>query len=59
VPVVNEVFTPTPEQVDRARRLVDTFAESGGVFTDERGRMVDLAVVRAARRVLEHAKEGR
>lgn len=54
--VVNEVFTPTAEEVEAARRLLARFEEvtasGSGVFTDESGRMVDLAVVRQARRVL-------
>lgn len=54
--VVNEVFTPTPEQLDRARELVARFdaalAAGEGTCTDDAGRMIDLAVVRAARRTL-------
>lgn len=54
LPVVNEVFTPAPEEIARARALVDRFeAASGGVVLDESGRMVDLAVIRHARRLLE------
>lgn len=57
VPVVNEVFTPTVSEVERARALVaryDQATESGaGTFTDADGHMVDLAVVRAAQRILD------
>jgi citrate lyase subunit beta/citryl-CoA lyase len=57
VPVINEVFTPSAEEVDRARRVVAGFEaaerDGSGVFVDEDGRMVDLAVVRSAREVLE------
>ncbi|MFI6043822.1 HpcH/HpaI aldolase/citrate lyase family protein [Nocardia sp. NPDC051321] len=54
LPVVNAVFTPTLAQLERARAVVDSFdAAGGGVVLDEAGRMVDLAVVRQARRVLE------
>ncbi|XVU21175.1 HpcH/HpaI aldolase/citrate lyase family protein [Actinoplanes sp. CA-054009] len=53
VPVVNDVFTPTADEVAAARDLVDRFERAGGgVCLDARGRMVDLAVVREARRVL-------
>ncbi|SNY66733.1 HpcH/HpaI aldolase/citrate lyase family protein [Paractinoplanes atraurantiacus] len=53
VPVVNAVFTPTAEEVAAARDLIDRFESAGGgVCLDARGRMVDLAVVREARRVL-------
>jgi citrate lyase subunit beta/citryl-CoA lyase len=56
IPVVHRVFTPTPEEVGRARRVVAAFerAQQAGsaVAVDEDGRMVDQAVVRAARRML-------
>lgn len=57
--VINDVFTPAPEEVERARRLVAAFDEAersgSGVTVDENGRMVDVAVVRAARDVLQRA----
>ncbi|BAL90923.1 hypothetical protein AMIS_57030 [Actinoplanes missouriensis 431] len=50
IPVVHEVFTPSPDEVAEARDLVQRFeAAGGGVCLDARGRMVDLAVVRNAR----------
>lgn len=53
IPVVNEVFTPTAEEVAAARDLVARFESAGGgVCLDAEGRMVDLAVVREARRTL-------
>ena len=57
--VINEVFTPSPDEVHRAQRLVDAFEaaerDGSGVTTDENGRMVDVAVVRSARNTLERA----
>jgi citrate lyase subunit beta / citryl-CoA lyase len=59
VTVINEVFTPTTEEIQAARRLVDSFAAAEragkGVLTDGRGQMVDAAVVRAARETLRRA----
>ncbi|SDR20714.1 HpcH/HpaI aldolase/citrate lyase family protein [Thermostaphylospora chromogena] len=53
VAVVNEVFTPSEEEVAWARDVVTRFEESGaGVLLDSAGRMVDEAVVRRARRIL-------
>jgi len=53
VPVINEVFTPSDEEVARARRLLELFeAAGGGVCVDDDGRMVDEAVVRGARYTL-------
>jgi citrate lyase subunit beta / citryl-CoA lyase len=60
VAVVNDVFTPTPEEIGRARALVARFeqavAAGGGVLLDDAGRMVDEAVVRQARRLLGRAR---
>ncbi|MEU3098592.1 CoA ester lyase [Streptomyces sp. NPDC006967] len=53
IPVVNEVFTPSAAEIERARSLVERFERAGsGVTRDESGRMIDEAVVRGARRVL-------
>ncbi|WP_306362258.1 CoA ester lyase [Nocardia sp. CC227C] len=58
VPVVNEVFTPGPAELDAARGLVRRFeAAAGGIVLDDAGRMVDRAVVRRARAQLDNAPE--
>ena len=60
VPVFNEVLTPTSEEVERAGRLVSLYeealAEGRGAVTNDEGHMVDEAVVKVARRVLETAR---
>src|SRR5579875_1679903 len=59
VPVINEVFSPSPAEVAEARRLVGAFERSpSGVITDDGGQMVDAAVVRSAREVLARAERG-
>jgi citrate lyase subunit beta/citryl-CoA lyase len=60
VPVINQIFTPSADQVEAARRLVEHYDgaldQGVGVCVDEDGRMVDEAVVRMARRVLARAR---
>lgn len=60
VPVINDVFTPTSDEVQRAQRVVAQFEAAersgSGVVVGEDGRMVDVAVVRAARDVLSRAR---
>jgi citrate lyase subunit beta/citryl-CoA lyase len=60
VPVINQTFMPTPEQLETARRLVERYDgaldQGAGVCVDEDGRMVDEAVVRGARRILARAR---
>jgi citrate lyase subunit beta/citryl-CoA lyase len=59
VTVVNEVFTPTAEQVEAATAVVRAFeaaaAEGHGAATGPDGRMLDLAVVRSAHELLGRA----
>lgn len=59
VAVIEDVFTPTSVEADRARDAVEAWdaavAAGTGVAVDERGKMVDEAVVRLARRVVETA----
>lgn len=56
VSVINEVFTPTTEELAQARDLVERYdkalAEGLGVITDGQGKMVDEAVVRRSRYLL-------
>jgi citrate lyase beta subunit len=59
VPVVNEVFSPTDDQLAWARRIADAYdaaAEAGvGAVTAE-GRMIDAATVKLAQSVLTLAR---
>lgn len=53
VPVINEVFSPTPEELDWARRVVAAFEASGGAATSlDGGEMIDVPVAERARRLL-------
>jgi citrate lyase subunit beta/citryl-CoA lyase len=54
VAVINEAMTPTPDEVERAARLVELADRAGGgACVDDEGRMVDEAVLRSARRILD------
>lgn len=59
VHVANEVFSPSAEDLARARQLVERFdaaVQAGrGVIIDEDGRMIDEAIVRVARLTLARA----
>ncbi len=56
---IQRVFTPTEEEIARARRLIEAFnanqAVGSGVFALD-GRMVDMPMVRAAQAVLDRAR---
>jgi citrate lyase subunit beta / citryl-CoA lyase len=57
VPVLNKVFTPTISQLHAAERVVELFdasvADGRGAVADDNGRMIDEAVVRSARRIID------
>ena len=59
IPVINDVFTPSADEVEAARRLIDRYdtavAAGRAIILDDTGRMVDEAVVRSARRTLDRA----
>jgi citrate lyase beta subunit len=56
LPILNEAFSPSPAEIDRARRIVEAFVVKGeGVIVVD-GAMVDEAVVKRARQILELAK---
>ena len=58
VPIANEVFTPTAEEVTEARAIMDDYrrAESDGVGAVGRnGKLVDAALMRHAANVLRRA----
>lgn len=57
LPVIHGVFTPSPEEVEQARRIVEADRAAGGGAVALDGRMVDRPVVEAARRLLERAGE--
>ena len=67
VPVLNRAFTPSPDQLERARRIVDAYVEAeaagtGAITVD--GKMVDVPVARRAERLLARwrvlaARDGR
>lgn len=55
---IQEVFSPGPEEVAEARRIVRAYEESGGDAALLDGHVVDRPVLEEARRTLERAGEG-
>jgi citrate lyase subunit beta/citryl-CoA lyase len=57
VSVINAAFTPSPEQVEEARRIVEAFdaaPHAGALQLD--GKMIDAPHLKQARRILERAE---
>lgn len=54
VPIINDVFTPSAEEIAHARRVVQAFAEAGDTGTIALdGRMLDEPHLQQARRLLD------
>lgn len=60
IDVINEVFSPSPAEIDYARRVVAAFDEAerrGRGSTSLDGKVIDVPVVKRARAVLETAEK--
>jgi citrate lyase subunit beta/citryl-CoA lyase len=60
IPVIHEIFSPTPEEVAYAQKIVDGYTgsatEISGVYVID-GKMIDGPMIKKAFRVLERAKK--
>jgi citrate lyase subunit beta / citryl-CoA lyase len=54
VMIINRAFTPSPEAVDRARKVVEAFRGGAGVVGFE-GRMLDAPHLKSAQRILNYS----
>jgi len=54
VPIINEAFTPTAEDVAHARRVIEAFAAGAGTVALD-GKMLDMPHLKQAQRVLAMA----
>jgi (S)-citramalyl-CoA lyase len=54
---IKRAFQPTPEQLDKARRIVAAFDAAGGHVANIDGQMIDAPMYRSAQRVLQRARE--
>ncbi len=61
IPVVNDGFSPTKQEVEQARRILASYEERSargmGAFMLDDGTFVDTAVVKRARQILDQAGE--
>jgi citrate lyase subunit beta/citryl-CoA lyase/(S)-citramalyl-CoA lyase len=55
VPIVNGCFTPTPAEIERARRVVAALAEAQGAAALLDGKLIEKPVILAAQRILDKA----
>lgn len=53
IPIINQVFTPTEEEIDDAKNIISTFEEAKGNACQYKGRMIDVPVFKGAEKILE------
>ncbi|MBA2643121.1 MAG: citrate lyase subunit beta, partial [Actinobacteria bacterium] len=61
VELINRIFSPTPDELDYARKVVDAFDEArarGDGSVAVGGQLVDLPIVLRAQRILELDRQG-
>tara|TARA_R110000868_G_scaffold17851_1_gene77923 strand:+ start:22161 stop:23030 length:870 start_codon:yes stop_codon:yes gene_type:complete len=58
IDAVHRVFTPSEKEIAYYRDMVDAFEEAGGNAFDFRGKMIDRAMIRKARTLLERVAAG-
>ncbi|MEY3528060.1 MAG: hypothetical protein RLZZ549_543, partial [Pseudomonadota bacterium] len=52
IPIVKRAFTPSPEELDWAKRVISADKASKGQAAKVDGKMIDRPVVMLARRIL-------
>lgn len=57
IPIVNRIFTPSEEEIERARKILKAYEDSGGRVTVVDGEMVDWMTVRKAKRIIKIAEK--
>lgn len=59
VPILNDVFSPTSQEIERAQKLLQAHqkhqSEGTGAFAFE-GKMVDMPMIRSAQKILDQAR---
>jgi citrate lyase beta subunit len=57
IPVVNEVFSPTDEEIAWAKKVVEAYEEAGTGAISVDGQMIDAASIKMARSTLDRASK--
>ena len=59
IPIIHDVFSPSTEEVEHARRIVEAFAKAGTGLVVIDGKLIEKPVLRAMERILERARRTR
>ena len=55
IPILHDVFSPSPDEVAHARRIVDAFEEAATGLVVIDGKLIERPVLRAMERILDRA----
>ena len=56
IPVIHEVFSPSPDDIEEARRIVEAFEEAATGLVVIDGKLIERPVLRAMERILGQAR---
>lgn len=56
IPVLNEIFSPSDAEIERARRIIDAFAESDSGLVVIDGKLIEKPVLRTMHRIVAIAE---
>ena len=56
IPVIHDVFSPSPADIEEARRIVEAFDEAATGLVVIDGKLIERPVLRAMERILEQAR---
>lgn len=56
IPIIHDVFSPSTEEVEHARRIVEAFEKAGTGLVVMDGKLIEKPVLRAMERILERAR---
>jgi len=59
IPALNRIFSPSPEAIERARRIIRAFAESGTGLVVIDGKLIERPVLRSMQRLVAIADASR
>jgi citrate lyase beta subunit len=56
IPALNEIFSPSPDEIERARRIIRAFDESGSGLVVIDGKLIERPVLRSMQRLVAIAE---
>ena len=56
IPIINELFSPSSEEISYAEKVIDAFEKADGGLVVIDGKLIEKPVLRSMRRILANSK---